>query len=76
MVHDSYGTHAADIPVMSRLLRKAFVDQYSGDVLGEFRNQMLQQLASKPELVEKIPPVPQSGSLDLTAVLNSDYFFA
>ena len=32
-VHDAYGTHAADMPVLSRCLRETFVEQYSQNVL-------------------------------------------
>lgn len=74
MVHDSYGCHASDIEVMSTQLRRAFIDQYSVDVLGAFREQMIKLLPEK--LQEKIPPCPPMGSLDLTAVMASDYFFA
>jgi DNA-directed RNA polymerase len=74
MVHDSYGTHAANIDVLAAELRRAFVTQYAADVLGAFREQLVQQLP--PKLAEKIPPLPPMGSLDLTAVESSEYFFA
>jgi DNA-directed RNA polymerase, mitochondrial len=74
MIHDSYGTHAADVQTMSQLLRQAFVEQYSGDVLGDFRSQMVKNL--KEELAKKIPPTPPTGTLELTDVMQSDYFFA
>jgi DNA-directed RNA polymerase len=34
MVHDSYGTHAGADDVLSSALRRAFIAQYSEDVLG------------------------------------------
>lgn len=74
MIHDSYGTHAADVGLMSRLLRQAFVEQYSGDVLGDFREQMVKQVPE--DLAKAIPPCPPMGTLELTAVMDSDYFFA
>lgn len=74
MVHDSYGTHAADVDVMAHTLRRSFVEQYSGDVLGDFRRQLIEQLPEK--LAKKIPPLPPMGTLDLTAVESSEYFFA
>jgi DNA-directed RNA polymerase len=74
MVHDSYGVHASDVDVLAHELRRAFVEQYSRDVLGAFRQQLINQLP--PKLAEKIPPLPPMGSLDLTAVLDSEYFFA
>lgn len=74
MVHDSYGTHAANADTLSLKLREAFYDQYSDDVLAKFRDQLLSTLP--PKLVEKIKPLPEMGKLDLAAVLNSEYFFA
>ena len=74
MVHDSYGTHAGNIDVLATELRRAFVVQYSSDVLGTFRQQLVEQLP--PKLAEKIPPLPAMGSLDLEAVTASEYFFA
>jgi DNA-directed RNA polymerase len=33
-VHDSFWTHAADVPVMNRVLRDAFVRMHSEDIIG------------------------------------------
>ena len=70
MIHDSYGTHAADTPVLAQLIREAFVDMYTeNDVLEQFRQAAL-------EVVDEVPEVPAKGSLDLSRVLESDFFFA
>lgn len=74
MVHDSYGTHAARAEDLSMYLREAFVEQYGGDVLGDFLTELSRQLPE--ELVAKLPQRPEMGTLDLTGVLQSDYFFA
>lgn len=74
MIHDSYGTLAADVETMNRCLREAFVEQYQGNVLERFRNEILEQLPE--ELHDKVPPVPPMGKLDLEAVKLSRYFFA
>ncbi|WP_051547575.1 DNA-directed RNA polymerase [Lysobacter capsici] len=74
MIHDSYGTHAAHTGVIAAALRHAFVQQYEGDVLGAFRDELVAQLPIN--LGEKIPPLPPTGNLDLTAVNDSRYFFA
>lgn len=74
MVHDSYGCHAAHAEELSYQLRAAFVEQYEGDVLGDFAKQLAENLP--PELAEKLPPRPPMGSLDLSKVIESDYFFA
>jgi DNA-directed RNA polymerase len=75
MIHDSYGTLAADTDMLGACLRTAFVDLYKEhDVLAEFRETIIAMLP--PELAEKVPPLPAKGSLDIDAVLSSDFFFA
>ena len=74
MIHDSYGTHAADADGLSLQLRKAFYDQYSEDVLIKFRDELV---ATLPEKLKKLmKPLPAKGNLDLDLVLDSEYFFA
>jgi Mitochondrial DNA-directed RNA polymerase len=74
MIHDSFGTYACDADALQSSLRRSFVDQYSVDVLKDFRDQMVAGLTS--ELAEKIPPLPPMGNLELAGVLDSAYFFA
>ena len=70
MIHDSYGTHAADTPVLARLIRESFVWMYTeNDVLEQYRQNAL-------EVVDEVPEVPPKGNLDLNKVLESDFFFA
>lgn len=77
-IHDSFGTHAADMTELSCILREAFVEQYQGNVLEKFRDEIMEQLSrsGSDELVEKIPQIPPKGNLDLEAVKDSEYFFA
>lgn len=70
MIHDSYATHAADTGILASILREAFVEQYSEDVLESFKQEVSQQIA------EELPEVPPKGDLDLNEVLASPYFFA
>lgn len=75
MIHDSYGTHAADTDKLAHILRETFVQMYlDHDVLAEFRDELLRQLP--PEFASKVPPLPEKGELDLRSVLSSTYFFA
>jgi DNA-directed RNA polymerase len=74
MVHDSYGTLAADMDAMASCLREAFVELYQHDVLEEFRNSILAGLSEKNQ--KEVPPCPPKGNLELSAVRESVYFFA
>jgi DNA-directed RNA polymerase len=75
MVHDSFGSLAADYETMQACLRHAFVDLYKdNDVLEQLRTNILPILSA--ERVVDLPPVPAKGSLDLEQVKNSDFFFA
>lgn len=65
MVHDDYGTHAADAPAMYTAIRQVFVDMYQQhDMLQELRDAYV--ILSAP---------PEQGTLDMTQVLDSPYFF-
>lgn len=75
LIHDSFGTHAADTHLFSACIRHAFVDLYSDlDVLEDFRQQIVRQVGEDQEGL--IPPVPSKGSLDLELVKESDFAFA
>lgn len=87
MVHDSYGTHAADAELLNHELRQAFFGLYKEDVLGalegqfvdqiEKANEMLQMTSENPEKAKQVevPEAPLKGTLDLSRVLISNYFF-
>lgn len=74
VIHDSFGTHAADTGRLSRILRETFVEQYSGNVLQDFYDEIKDQLGE--ELASKLPPPPTMGSMDLNKVLEAEYTFA
>lgn len=74
-VHDSFATHAADTEMSAQCLRHAFVDMYeTNDVFAQFREDCARALP--PEKASSLPTPPQRGSLSLSSVLDSDYFFA
>jgi DNA-directed RNA polymerase len=65
MIHDDYGTHAADAQTLFTRIRETFVRMYEEhDPLAAFHS-------SYPFL----PAVPARGSLDIREVLASPYFF-
>ena len=75
LVHDSYGTVAADVELMGVCLRKAFVKLYTEqDPLAEFRVDIAGLLSD--EALEKLPELPPKGTLDISLVEKSDFFFA
>lgn len=75
MIHDSFGTHASDIPKLNNLIREEFVKMYTdNNVLEQFVETVKSQLPK--ELHSEIPETPKQGSLDLRVVLDSPYFFA
>lgn len=74
MIHDSYGVHAGLAARLRDNLREAFVAQYAEPVLQQFRDQLAEQL---PEALRKeLPELPPMGTLELTQVRQSEYFFA
>ena len=73
MVHDSYGTHSPNMPLLNDKLREAFVEMYEEhDVLLDLYTNAV---ATLPQEV-LVPPPPKKGTLNLKEVLESDYFFA
>ncbi len=75
MIHDSFGVPAADAQRLWLETRSVFVDMYTKhDVLQEFRDGLVLQIGE--ELAEKLDPLPAKGTLNLTEVLHSDFFFA
>ena len=65
MIHDSFGTHAADTEVLFNVLRDEFVKMYQN-------NDPLQDFANK----YKLPAPPAKGKLDLEEVRRSLYVFS
>lgn len=74
MVHDSYGTLAADMDTLSETLRESFIELYQTDVLADFEASV--RAAVTDEAASQLPARPPMGMLDLAAVRNSLYFFA
>lgn len=73
LIHDSFGSHAADAQALAGILRDTFIEQYRGDVLARFRDEVAAQLP--PELAAEIPPLPPMGSLDIETISGSEYLF-
>jgi DNA-directed RNA polymerase len=74
VIHDSFGTHAAHAQRLSEILKETFIEQYTPDRLALFRDQLAEQLPE--ELREKLPELPDPGSLCLSDLRDSQYMFA
>lgn len=74
MIHDSFGTHAAPTGVLSSLLRETFIQQYTGNVLLGFYNELKDQLPE--ELADQLPVPPAASDLDLSLIRDALYMFA
>ena len=73
LVHDSYGTLAADTDMSAACLREAFMGMYQDrNYLEELRTSLARSVSDPA----KLPVVPTMGSLNLGEVKNAEYFFA
>lgn len=72
MIHDSFGTHSTNMPILNKALREAFVETYKDDPLLQMYERAIIDL---PDTCD-VPRPPSKGTLDLNEVLNSEYFFA
>ena len=70
MIHDSYGCHANDVPLMSRVTREQFVLIHESNQLQVFKKNVENNLGVN------LPDVPEQGDFDVSCVLESEYFFA
>ena len=71
MIHDSYGTHAANTTRLAAVLRETFVEIYSVDRIAEIAA-YVRGYAPHVEL----PPLPARGAFDINLVLDSPFFFS
>eukprot|EP00002_Diphylleia_rotans_P025108 TRINITY_DN4966_c0_g1_i2.p1 TRINITY_DN4966_c0_g1~~TRINITY_DN4966_c0_g1_i2.p1 ORF type:complete len:1151 (+),score=259.80 TRINITY_DN4966_c0_g1_i2:177-3629(+) len=69
-VHDSFWTHAGTTTSMNSILREQFINLHSENILEDLRNQFM---AAHPDI--RFPEVPPRGTLDLSIIRDSPYFF-
>lgn len=72
MIHDDFGTHAADVEQFRNVIRETFVTMYIDN--NPLEDLYMTTAMSMPN--DCVPPMPDSGDLDIREVLNSEYFFA
>ena len=71
MIHDSFGCHASDIEMLGACTREAFLWMYH-------ENNPLQSFKDECEVMlgAELKPLPPMGDLDITQVLQSEFFFS
>lgn len=69
-VHDSYWSHAGNVPAMSAIIRQEFAALHKTPLLTALHGQFV---ARYPDIAFPTPPVP--GALDIEKVMQSDYAF-
>jgi DNA-directed RNA polymerase len=72
-VHDSFWTHAGDVPVMSRILREKFIELHKAPLLDNLYEELK---STYPEVAGEFLPPPEYGDLDIETVRDSTYFFS
>jgi DNA-directed RNA polymerase len=75
LVHDAFGTHAADATRWSVLIREALIEMYSQHDLFAVIHSAAEAALSDAGR-EKLPAPPAKGTLDLAAIALSLYAFA
>lgn len=79
MIHDSYGTLAADSEALAYQLREAFIELFGGqeNILARWSHDVLSTLSdAELHAAGSLPPLPEPGGLDISAVRRSLFFFA
>jgi len=71
VIHDDFGTHAADTETLHMALRGCMVEMYEEDRLTEFRE--TQELSISKTIDVK---TPEFGTLDLQDLYSSTYMFS
>ena len=73
VIHDSFGVLAPDVDLMNKSLRESFVDIFHNKNLLKNFSEEIQTQVSKDKR-NKIPAVPEKGTLDVSQVMHSEYF--
>ncbi|QSR74690.1 DNA-directed RNA polymerase [Aeromonas jandaei] len=74
LIHDSFGTHAANTDLMFRTVREQMVELYKDDPLGQIIEDLKGQIM-KDEL-KNLPKPHSKGLLKIEEILESQYAFA
>ena len=74
-IHDSFGTHCADLPdFLEHCIKPSFVKIFDeGDPLADFENEVA-KIINQDGVV--LPPPPERGNFDVREVRQNDFFFS
>ena len=78
LIHDSFGTYAADTDRFFYIIREAFAEMYEEDVFGYLEQEFARQIdaAVMKAKRKKTPQLPTKGSYNLEAIKSSSFSFA
>jgi DNA-directed RNA polymerase len=74
MVHDSFATTPNRIDQLQYIIRKVAIDLFSEDYLGKLYNDFKMQLPDNAQHELELPP--ERGTLDVSKIEHSNYFFS
>ncbi|WP_279465646.1 DNA-directed RNA polymerase [Aeromonas veronii] len=74
LIHDSFGTHAANTDQMFRIVREQMVELYKADPLGQIIEDLKGQM--KEDDLKNLPNPHSKGQLNIEEILESQYAFA
>lgn len=74
MIHDSYGTHAANTTTLNRVLREKFVEIYREDWLARLYDEV-SAYAPEADIPSPYAEHPR-GSFNIEEVLDAEFFFS
>lgn len=74
LIHDSFGTHAANTDKLFRIVREQMVKLYSGDYFKGLKEELTALVPL--ELRDKIPDLPEYGDMEIECLLDSPYAFS
>ncbi len=74
-IHDSFGTHAADLPdFLEHCIKPSFLKIFhDNDPLADFEQEVV-KIINQDKTV--LPPAPSRGDFDVTEVTKNDFFFS
>ncbi len=72
VIHDSFGTHAADMPLLLRAIRNEFAWIYSEDWMARLQDDFRASVGPDVPLVDP----PTMGDFEVEETLDAEYFFA